>query len=206
VTENEFLLFYLSLKSIFALMEFFQDMEPLLRSLWYMALPVSLVFIIQSAMTFMGADATDGTSADFDGNLDGDAPFQLFSFRNLVNFMLGFSWAGISFYGLIPNKVLLIAVALLIGIVFVAAFFLMMRQLHRLAEDNSFRIANTLHKTGSVYLSIPAHKSGKGKVQLSVNGAMHELDALTEQERIETGAMVRVVRTEGTNLVIVEKI
>ena len=38
-------------------------------------------------MTFVGADASDGLDADFDGDLGGsDTPFQLFSFRNLIQF------------------------------------------------------------------------------------------------------------------------
>ena len=36
-------------------------------------------------------DSGDGLEADFDGDMDGgDEAFQLFSFRNLVNFLLGF--------------------------------------------------------------------------------------------------------------------
>jgi hypothetical protein len=34
-------------------------------------------------------------------------------------------------------------------------------------------------KTAQVYLTIPEAKSGKGKVLISINGAMHELDAMT---------------------------
>ena len=79
-------------------MEFFNEMEPLLRAFWYIALPASLIFLIQSVMTFMGMDASDGTEADFNSDFDHvDAPFQLFSLRNLINFLMGFGWAGISF-------------------------------------------------------------------------------------------------------------
>ena len=42
-------------------------------------------------MTFVGANASDGLTADFDGDFsDADAPFQLFSLRNLINFFIGF--------------------------------------------------------------------------------------------------------------------
>jgi membrane protein implicated in regulation of membrane protease activity len=187
-------------------MEFLHGLDPLLKSLWYIAIPVSLIFVVQSLLTFMGADTHDGLSADFDSDLNGqETPFQLFSLRNLINFLLGFSWSGISLYSVIDNKVLLIFAAIIIGAGFVALFFLLMRQINRFAEDNSFRIENTVGKTGSVYLGIPGHKSGKGKVQISVNGTFHELEAFTEQERIETGSLVKVLRTEGNQLVV-EKI
>ena len=70
-------------------MEFFNELDPLLKVFWLVAIPASVIFLIQAIMTFTGSDAMDGTSADFDSNLEGtDTPFQLFSLRNLVNFLL----------------------------------------------------------------------------------------------------------------------
>jgi hypothetical protein len=155
----------------------------------------------------VGADSHDGLHADFDSDLSGtDAPFQLFSFRNLVNFLLGFSWTGISFYVLIENKIILSGLSLLVGAGFIVVFFMIIRQIERFAEDNSFKIVNSLNKTGSVYLTIPGKKSGTGKVQVSVNGSFHELDAITENEKIESSATVRIVKIESNNLVVVERI
>lgn len=181
--------------------------DPLLRTLWLMAIPASLIFVIQSVMTFAGADTHDGLTADFDGDLqDGDAPFQLFTFRNMINFLLGFSWTGISFYNVIDNRMVLIALSFVVGAGFVILFFMIIRQIEKLAEDNSFKINNALHKTASVYLPIPARKKGAGKIQVSVKGSFHELDAVTESEKIETSATVRIVKIESNNLVVVERI
>ena len=86
------------------MLEVFNNLDTLLKGFWMVAIPTSVIFIIQMTLTFIGSDASDGTSADFDGDLDGgDTPFQLFSFRNLMNFLLGFSWTGISFYKIINN-------------------------------------------------------------------------------------------------------
>jgi hypothetical protein len=188
-------------------MELFNTLDPLLKTFWFIAIPTSLIFIIQTVMTFIGADATDGTQADFDGDLiGGDAPFQLFSLRNLINFLLGFSWTGLSFYSTIPSKSLLIGLSLLVGLLFVYMFFIIIRQVQKLAEDNSFKIANTLNKTAEVYLTIPENKTGKGKIMISVNGAFHELEAMTENDRIPSGAVVKVIRIENNNILIVEAI
>ena len=188
-------------------MEFLENMAPLLKTFWFIAIPTSLVFIIQTIMTFMGADATDGVDADFDSNLHGtDAPFQLFSLRNLINFLLGFSWAGISFYNSISSPALLIGLSFLVGVAFVLLFFAIIRQVQKLAEDNSFKLSNTLNKTAEVYLSIPANKSGKGKVMVSVNGAFHELEAMTENGLIPTGSVVKIVKIINENILIVELI
>ncbi len=188
-------------------MEIFENLEPLLKSFWFVAIPASLIFVIQTVMTFMGTDSSDGLSADFDGDLSGgDAPFQLFSLRNLINFLLGFSWTGISLYTTILNKPVLIIIAFLVGALFVFLFFIIIRQVQKLAEDNSFKIANTLNKTAEVYLTIPENKKGKGKIMVSVKGAFHELDAMTEKDRIQSGSIVKVVKIENNNILIVETI
>jgi hypothetical protein len=110
-------------------MEMFNQLEPMLKIFWMVAAISSLIFIVQTIMTFTGTDSTDGISADFDGDLSGtDSPFQLFSFRNLINFLLGFSWAGISFYETISNKSVLVLIAFLIGTSFLVASFLLLNK------------------------------------------------------------------------------
>lgn len=188
-------------------MDFLENLPPLLQTFWYVAIPTSLIFILQSIMTFVGTDASDGVNADFDGDFEGaETPFQLFSLRNLINFLLGFSWSGISFFGLIKNSLILISTSVLVGVAFVGVFFVIIRQIQKLAEDNTFDIQKLINKTGEVYLSIPAKKSGKGKIQISINGAFHELDAITEHDTLPTGSFIKVVKAIDSDLVIVEKI
>lgn len=188
-------------------MEFFENMTPLLRTFWYIAVPTSIIFLIQTIMTFVGADVSDGTDADFDSDLSGThAPFQLFSLRNLINFLLGFSWGGISFYSTVSSPALLIGLALFFGLLFLFVFFIIIKQVQKLAEDNTFKLTSTINKSAEVYLTIPGHKSGKGKVMISVNGAFHELQAMTENEPIQTGAVVKVVKIINEDILIVEPI
>ena len=112
-------------------MEIVENLDPILKTFRFIAIPTSVIFLLQTILTFVGADATDGTGADFDGDLgDTDAPFQLFSLRNLINFLPGFSWTGISFYTTISNKALLLVVALAVGLLFVYLFFLIIQQIN----------------------------------------------------------------------------
>lgn len=188
-------------------MEYFDGMDTLLRTFWYIALPASLIFIIQTIMTFIGADAGDGVDADFDSDFEGtEAPFQLYSFRNLINFLLGFSWTGISFYDQIQSAPLLVLIATAVGALFVWLFFLIIRQLMKLAEDNSFRFEECLNKTAEVYMPVPASRSGKGKVLISIRGSMRELDAITDGESASSGRMVKVTNVINDNLLLVELI
>lgn len=185
----------------------FNEMEPLLKVFWYIAIPSSLVFVIQMVMTFIGVDAGEGLEADFDGNLDdAGGPFQFFSFRNLINFLLGFGWSGVAFYEIIEHRFLLIALAFLIGFGFVLIFFLIIRQLQRLAEDNTFKIQEALGKTAEVYLTVPAQRSGTGKIQVSIKGTVKEMPAITDFETIPTGALVKVKSIDSENILVVEKV
>lgn len=188
-------------------MNFLENYEPLLKAFWYIALPVSLFFGLQTIMTFAGLSGGETDMDSNGGDSDfGDLPFEIFTLRNLINFLLGFSWTGISFYNSIENKTVLIIVSVLVGISFVTIFFFLIKQILKLSENNSFKIENTLHKTAEVYLTIPESKSGKGKIQISVNGAFHELDAITlSTEKIPSNSAVKVVGIEN-NLLIVEKI
>lgn len=188
-------------------MDALENLDFLLRSFWFIAIPTSVIFIIQTVMTFMGVDASDGLKPDFDGDLSGtDAPFQLFSLRNLINFLLGFSWTGISFYSTITNTPVLLALSVAVGALFVYAFFVIIGVVQKLAEDNSFTLSSTLNKTAEVYLTIPGNKAGRGKIMISVKGAFHELDAMTEHESIPSGSVVKVVRIEHDAILIVEPI
>ncbi len=188
-------------------MELLEITDPILKTFWFVAIPSSVIFLIQTIMTFIGADASDGLSADFDGDFSGaDAPFQLFSFRNLINFLLGFSWSGISFYTSIANKPMLICIALVVGALFVYLFFAIIKQVQKLEENNSFKISSSLNKTAEVYLTIPEHRKGKGKIMISINGAFHELEAMTDHEKIQSGSTVKVVKIENDTVLIVETI
>ncbi|WP_183044545.1 NfeD family protein [Flavobacterium johnsoniae] len=186
-------------------MELLESLPTLLKSFWYIAIPTSLIFLIQTIITFSGLDVADGFDTDFHADAhDGD--FQLFSLRNLINFLLGFSWTGISFYSTIGEHTwFLIILSLVVGVLFVLLFFFVIKQVQKLAEDNSFKITNTLNKTAEVYLTIPENKTGKGKIMISVNGAFHELEAMTEQSKIPSGTVVKVIKIEN-NILIVETI
>lgn len=184
--------------------EFFSTMESVERFYWYLAIGASLIFIVQTIMTFIGADSDTGMDADFDSNLDADAyPFQLFSLRNLVNFLLGFGWAGATLYKTIENNLLLAIVAFIVGLIFIGIFFFIMRTMMKLAEDNTFSLESSIGKTGDVYLAIPPARQGKGKVFISVKGSTKELDAITDStEEIKQNALIKVVGVQGDLLVV----
>jgi len=186
------------------MIECFNTLEPALRIYWTIAIAASIIFVIQAIVSLIGGDVFDDAGFDTDGDAGGVSHF--FSLRNLVNFLLGAGWGGVCFYGMIASKALLIFVALLCGVIFVLIFFGLVNILLKLQKDNTFRLAETLDKIAGVYLPIPANKSGKGKIQISVRGSFHEIDAITAGEKIVTGAKVRVLEIVDSQTVFVEKI
>ena len=53
------------------MMELLNELEPLLRTFWLIAIPTSIFFALQTIMTFFGADG-DGMDADFDARTSVD--------------------------------------------------------------------------------------------------------------------------------------
>lgn|SRR5690606_471349 len=181
--------------------EFLYNLDSLHQGFWYIAIGSSFFFLIQTILTFIGSDHS--SLGDFDDIMDHDTPFHLFSLRNLVNFLLGFGWGGVAFYQSIESKGFLIFVAVLIGIVFVALFFFLIAQILKLTEDNTFRQEKLIGRVGEVYLTIPAAKSGKGKILISLNGTNHELPAMTEaEENIPSGHSVKVLDIQDKILIV----
>ena len=184
--------------------DFFTGMSVLQQAFWYSALLSSIIFLLQTILTFVGVESSD-LDADFDGDFHHvDAPFEWFTFRNLIKFLLGFGWTGVAFFGEM-NDYLLVALATLVGLIFVAIFFIIIKQFLKLQEDNTFQMEKSIGKNAEVYLKIPAHKSGTGKIQVSINGSFHELNAVTEGEEILSGESVKIINTEN-KILIVEKI
>ena len=192
-------------------MEFFSSLEPLQRLFWAIAAVATLIFLIQTLLTFIGLGTDtdiDAGPADMDsvGDVTEDGGLHgVFSFRNLVNFLLGYGWAGVLLYGEIGKGWVLHLVAIATGLVFVLAFVLMFRAIMKLAHDGSFQMSEAVGLRAYVYLRIPASRQGRGIVQVSVKGSVHEIDAVTDRnEIIPTGGYVTVKEVISEDLLLVE--
>lgn len=156
-------------------------------------------------MAFMGLDTDTNDGAGFD-TVEMEGLTGYFSFRNLINFLLGYGWGGVLLESAIPNMIWLELAAVGVGLLFVAAFIVILRQVMQLSTDKTFHMEETLGLIGDTYLRIPAAKKGTGKVMVSVRGSVHEVDAITEGEEIPTGAKVRITKVIGSELIEVERV
>ncbi len=187
------------------MMDKFLALELPMQVFWGLAIISSAFFLVQTIMAFLGLDADTDDGAGFeDVEMGGVSGY--FSFRNLVNFMLGYGWGGIVLHDVIPNLMWLQVAALGIGVLFVIIFVFILRQIMKLSTDKTFHIEEAIGLIADTYLRIPGEKKGSGKVMVSVRGSMHEMEAITEGEAIPTGTKVRVVKAIGTDLLEVERI
>lgn len=185
-------------------------LAPVMKILWVVTLAATLIFIIQSILTFVGADADASTdfdidTTDVDMSMDGA---NLYSFRNFVNFILGFGWSAILLKDSITSWPVLILVSVIVGVALVAAVMYLFKWLAGMQQSGNINLQKAAAGAeGTVYLTIPAAREGKGKVQIAISGAVREYDAVYEGESaLKTGTPIRVVDVIDSNTVLVEEI
>jgi len=188
------------------MIESFKSLEPMLQGYWVLALLSSLVFIIQAIATFVGFGAD--VDADLGGDADFDADgFHIISVKTIVCFILGFGWTGVLFWDSIESRVLLAVLAFVIGLGFMLLIALMLHWVLKLDKDNTFHTEKVVGMTADVYLRIPAARQETGKIIVSLDGSVHELEALTDDsETIPTGGKVEILSVVKSSVVLVKKI
>ena len=180
------------------------------KILWGITLTATLVFIIQSILTFIGADVDGATDFDVDpsdmgGDLDGG--INLYTFRNFVNFILGFGWTAILLKDSVQSKAVLIIISALVGIALVAIVMYLFKLLASMQQSGNIDVnESAVGCTGKVYLTIPGERSGEGKVQITIANAVREYIALTDGDTIKTGTPIKVVEVINDSTLLVEEL
>lgn len=200
------------------MIEWWNSLSVMMRVLWAITLSASLIFIIQSVMTFLGADGgsdfdinsdvdlpdSDG-SAPIDGNAVHGTGMGLLTFRNLVNFFLGFGWSAILLRESISSTPLLMVVSILIGVALVFAVMMLFKWLSGMQQAGNIDVFKAAPGCeGKVYLRIPGERGGTGKVQITINNSVREYEALTDGDALPTGASIKVVDVLSADTLLVE--
>ncbi len=127
--------------------------------------------------------------------------FGIITFRTIVAALTFFGLAGLAAESSQLSTLPSLAIAVAAGLAAMYSVHWMMLQLARLRTDGSVRIDRAVGMTGTVYLKIPGHLGGPGKIQLNLQNRTVELSAWTEKVEIPTGATVVVTRIVGTDSV-----
>ena len=192
-----------------------QSLSTLMQVMWAITLSASLVFVIETILTFIGAgghdvdfDVDPAGDVDFsggDGNFSADPSMNLLTFRNFVNFCLGFGWSFVLLEKSIGSRALLFLVSIVIAILLVAAVIWVFTWLSKMQQSGNIDVfKSAVGCEGTVYLTIPAERKGLGKVQITINNAIREYDALTDGEALQTGVPITVTEVLNDHTLVVE--
>ena len=207
------------------MIEWWNSLSVMMRVLWAITLSASLIFVIQSVMTFLGADGgsdfdinsdtdipdgglgdlPDDGSAPIDGNAVHGTGMGLLTFRNFVNFFLGFGWSAILLKNSIQSTSLLMIVSIIVGVALLFAVMMLFRWLSSMQQAGNIDVFKAAPGCeGKVYLRIPAAREGSGKVQITINNSVREYEALTDGDALPTGSSIRVVEVLSADTLLVE--
>ncbi|WP_066506751.1 hypothetical protein [Abyssisolibacter fermentans] len=186
---------------------------------YYIAIPATLVLVIQTIFTLIGFSAE--TDMDIEGDLDVDSDIDVdmdneltgfthgirfFSIRGLIAFFTLFGWVGISLCNTNLSKPIIIFIACFSGVIGMVCIALLFYWITKLQSNGLLDLRNTLGKTCEVYLTIPSKRKGVGKVSILVQDRYIELDAITdESQKLSTGTIVRVIDISNNSILVVEK-
>ena len=142
-----------------------------------------------------GHDGHDGHGAPHEG-------LHLFSFRALTAGLAFFGVGGLAGMATPLGLLAAIPLALLFGAAATVAVAVTMRAMLRLEDDGTVRVEGAVGQSGDVYLTVPAARSGVGKVHLTLQNRLVELQAITTHtDALPTGARVLVVDVVGPDTV-----
>lgn len=175
----------------------------------YVAVPASLILIIQTLMTFMGLSGEIDVDYDGDGDVDvtGETGLTIFSVRNLIAFFTFFGWSGVWLLSVDVAKPLVVLISILIGLIFVGISMSLFFLISKMQRSGNVDLNNAIGLTGEVYIRIPESRKQYGKVMLSIQGALGEYEAVTDDDLpIPTGTQVQVVEVVSNAKLLVKKL
>ena len=174
---------------------------------WCIAIPFSVLFIIQIILTFFGADMHDmdaGGHADISVESDHGIDFQFITLKNLTAFFTIFGWTGIACMQGDLGIGKSIIISTIAGLIIMTVMASIVYFMAKLADDGTLSLKNAVGKVGSVYLTIPANRKGLGQVQVKVQG-LQTLDAMTDHDDdIKTGSIIEVIEILNNEILLVK--
>ncbi len=135
--------------------------------------------------------------------LDG---LRIFSVRGIMAFLVVFGWVGFTMDEAGAALWLTLLVAAACGIATMVLMALLMRAVMGLRNNGNLNNRNAIGTAGRVYLTIPAFRSGEGKVNILLQGSYVEREAVTDEDTpLPTGTEVVVVGLSGQTTLVVKR-
>lgn len=216
------------------IIDWWNSLELAAQIFYCIAIPASVILIIQTVLTFIGigdgAEAEAGADADADIDTDisdgADTPDGVFgddaatethdfvgieglrvlTLRGIIAFFVVFGWVGVVMDSFDIKLYITIPVAFVCGVAMMFLLAYIFRWLMKLRNNGNIDNKNAVGVSGKVYLTVPPSRQGQGKVQIIVQGAFVEREAVTDDtSAIPTGTEIVVVGVSGQTDLIVKR-
>ncbi len=204
--------------------EWWNSLGLITQVFYCIAVPSTAVLLIQTVLMLIGigddasgfgisapdTELPDGVFGDGDisdvADLDGLVGLRIFTVRGIIAFLVVFGWTGAVMNGAGSKLWLTLLVATAGGFAIMILLAVLLRAVMKLKNDGNTDNRNALGTSGKVYLTVPANRSGEGKVNIMLQGSYVERSAVTDDEEpILTGSEVVVVGLSGQTDLVVRK-
>jgi hypothetical protein len=173
---------------------------------WFIAIIFSVLFFIQFILLLIGFESEGAGDIEHEGDSDSfEDGFSALSLRSIIAFFTFFGWTGVL---ALSNQLSIWIAVVAAGVTGTLAMFIvayLMYKFAQLEQSGTLNFYHALDQPAEVYLTIPGHQLGKGKVHLLINGRVREMDAMTDGDALKTGATVKVIEIMEDNTLKVEQ-
>lgn len=150
-----------------------------------------------------GHPDVDYYESGFHHDISDAADFRLFTFQGMVAFFCVFSWTSIGGIHSGMNKGISLLIGLLFGMIIMFLIGKVIQWSRNLSQSGTMDLRNALGETAQVYIPIPPAGKGSGKINVTLQGSLSEMTAISYGDKqIETGETVRVIDIKGDALVV----
>lgn len=188
------------------LSEWWNSLNTIRQIYWGIAIPFSLIFLIQMVLTFIGGEMEIDGDADFDVESDSGVGFQFFTLKNFIGFFTIFSWSGIAALDSDYSTATTLIISTISGLIMMTLMASLFYFFSKLTDSGTMDINNAKGAIAEVYMRIHGNRSNIGKVLVKVQGSLRELEAITDDEEdLPTGSVVNVKDVINDNILLVSK-
>lgn len=217
-----------------AFIEWWNSLELASQVFYCIAIPATLILLIQTVLMFFGfendADGdldmdlpdtdmdVDLSDADIDGGIFGEdaitetpdlaglESLHIFTVRGIIAFLVIFGWVGVVLQEAGLNLFITLPIAAICGFAMMFIIAYLFRSVMKLRSNGTADNRNAVGAAGKVHLTIPPSRTGEGKVHVMLQGAYVERNAVTDEtESIPTGCEIIVVGVSGQTSLVVKR-
>ncbi len=194
------------------MIDWWNSLDIITQVFYCIALPSTLVLLIQTIMMLIGmgddgdidadvpddVDISDGEidipdGDEFDGvfgdNTVSETPdflglegLRIFTVRGIIAFLVVFGWVGVAMMSSGVPLWITSIVATASGFAMMVLLAYLLKLTLKLRSDGNLDNRNAIGTAGKVYLTVPSSRRGEGKVQIMLQGSFVERNAVTDDE------------------------